>query len=356
MRLGHSGYSDRTVLPWSVREPLTAIDAFAGSRRARSVNTGPPILPKVTAFLKKEQEPAITSSGPPSPLWQTAAVRHLAWLCRAPQLTDAEAGFDLASYLPPDLPQRLARLDAQPQSLEALLAAHPSPRLGFYFERLYQFLLTDLLGWRILLMNEQVREDRRTLGELDFIVENTQDRRIEHHEIAVKFYLGYRHENGTDYWYGPNAKDRLDRKTQRLTDHQCRLTRAPAAQQMLADQGITQPPLPRLFMPGYLFYPADRSLASPVGAPPDHDKGTWCRVETLDDAVTANWHCLMKPHWLGRYQSSEPPDAANTRAILASIRAGGAPRLFASMAPRADGAGWEETGRTFVVPAQWPEA
>ncbi|WP_165495646.1 DUF1853 family protein [Marinobacter halodurans] len=310
----------------------------------------------MTAILKKEQEPAIAPPGPPSThLWQTAAVRHLAWLCHAPQLSDNDLHFDLAGYLPEDLPQRLARLDAQPRPLETLLAAHPSPRLGFYFERLYQFLLTELLGWRILLMNEPVRENGRTVGELDFIVENPRERRIEHHEVAVKFYLGYTQADGSCYWFGPNAKDRLDRKVRRLTHHQCRLTRHPAARRILAQQGIGESPLPRLFMPGYLFYPAGTSMASPAGVPPRHERGDWCRVETLDPASTASWHCLMKPHWLGRYQSPTPPDQANTRAVLDAIRAGGAPRLFASMAPRPDGRGWEEAARTFVVPAHWPE-
>lgn len=316
-----------------------------------------PILTKLVAILKKNRECSIPDpSSSPSPFWQTAAVRHLAWLCRAPSLTTTPLDFDLAHYLPDDLDLRLAALDRNPAPLLQVLADNPSSRLGFYFEGLYHFLLTDILGWPLLLKNSQVRREGRTLGELDFIIHNPVDDRIEHHEIAVKFYLGFPSADATaTLWYGPNANDRLDIKTRRLINHQCALTRRPETRELLQSHGITSAPEPRLFMPGYLFYPVQTDLAPPSHSPANHARGRWCRIESLNRATTQYWDCLVKPHWLGPLQSVQAPDHARTSGALDDIAAGGAPRLFAVMAPRGRGDGWEEVDRYFVVPARWPD-
>ncbi|WP_148862255.1 DUF1853 family protein [Marinobacter fonticola] len=309
----------------------------------------------------------------PSRLWKTPAVRHLAWLCGAASLTDSSLRIDLGPYLPDDIATRLAHLDDHPEPLLTRIADNPRPRLGVYFERLYHFLLADILGWSILLENAQVTREGRTVGELDFVVHNRHDDRIEHHEIAVKFYLGVsgslsktiygekagdstekRADKSADatLWYGPNAQDRLDIKTSRLITHQCRLTELPETRQLLARHGIGLP-CPRLFMPGYLFYPVAERLARPATTPEVHGKGAWQRAEHLSDDDVSDWICLQKPHWLGRFQSTTAPDPDKSAATLNAIQQGAPPRLFAQMTPRAAG-GWEELRRIFVVPDHWP--
>lgn len=133
--------------------------------------------------------------------------------------------------------------------------------MGFYFERLYRVLLQDLLGWDILLQNQQIQSNGRTIGELDFVVHNGSEDRIEHHEIAIKFYLGVNQPAGPTLWYGPNAKDRLDLKTAGMLHKQSQRTHLPEARTLLANAGITGPVTPRIFMPGYLFYPLPRKLS-----------------------------------------------------------------------------------------------
>lgn len=289
------------------------------------------------------------------PMWQTPAVRHLAWLCSAGSLTDSALRLNLKSYLPDDLDERLAHLDRQPDSLLAHLADNPRPRLGVYFERLYHFLLSNILEWPVLLTNEQVRQNGRTVGELDFVVQNRHENRVEHHEIAVKFYLGVNDNEGKPtLWYGPNAQDRLDIKIDRLLSHQCRMTERPETRQLLESHGIEQPS-PRLFMPGYLFYPQKQDLSPPANTPADHGQGEWCRAESLDETDVRDWCQLQKPHWLGRYQSSDAPDPQEAAAALNTVQQGAPPKLFAQMAPRASGVGWEEIRRIFVVPTRWPD-
>lgn len=257
----------------------------------------------------------------------------------------------LQQYLPDNLRNILHELDKNPEPLLSALALNGHLRLGIYFERLYGFLMTELLGWPVLLRNQQIKDDQRTLGELDFVFLNPATGMPEHHEIAVKFYLGYRPDNR---WYGPNAKDSLDLKTHRLLNHQSGMTERPETRAVLANHGITSQPEPRVFMPGYLFYPDDNMIDSPASAPANHARGRWCRAHSLQPADTENWVVLNKPHWLGPAQQATAPDETETLEQISKVKAGGPPRLFASMTPCCDGQGWQETERWFVVPDCWP--
>src|SRR5690606_5646045 len=170
--------------------------------------------------------------------------------------------------------------DLAPENGPALLTAPAPRRLGLYFEALYECLLRDLLGWTVLARNLPIRQGRETLGELDLVARNPVTGNVEHHEIAVKFYLGYHHANGEALWYGPNARDRLDLKTAHLLEKQSQRRQLAATIATLQAHGIPQPQLSRIFMPGYLFYPSRinvRAATMPVPAtlPANHERGRW---------------------------------------------------------------------------------
>lgn len=122
------------------------------------------------------------------------------------------------AYLP-----RLRQLDSTPeyQSLTRFLLARPSPyRLGFHFEGLLLFWLTD--GYRLakhpfelLAHNIVLYRDKQTAGELDFIIHNHAEDVIEHWELSIKFYLGYPPYE-PENWVGLNSSDNLQRKIQHM--------------------------------------------------------------------------------------------------------------------------------------------
>ena len=217
-------------------------------------------------------------------------------------------GFAPETYLPDDAEERLKVWDSAPELGPEVLTEPPARRLGHYFERLYECLMQDLLGWEVMLKNQPVRSNGITLGELDFLVRNPADNVVEHHEVAVKFYLGHQNDcQARPLWYGPNTRDRLDLKTQRLTDHQSQLTARPETRNLLASLDIQTPVRPRIFMPGYLFYPLDMPLSPPECIPVGHLRGDWLYISDLDEMnatgnVTAadgkRWIPLAKPHWL----------------------------------------------------------
>ena len=291
------------------------------------------------------------------------AVRHLAWICQAPLLTRSPAGFNPREVLPENYRETLLAWDQQPEKAPALLTEAPPRRLGHYFEKLYQCLLEHLLGWQILLKNQPVRSRGLTLGEFDFIVRNPLNQSIEHHEVAVKFYLGYPDPH-TDrhFWYGPNSRDRLDLKTHRLLTHQSRLAEKPEAQDLLRSLGIPPPSRARIFMPGYLFYPAHQQMPAPVSAPAYHLRGQWIHITDLEKfrgqaprpgAALPSWVPLFKPHWLGPWHQSHKPDKKETEQALDRVQ-GGLPQLFALMQPSDQVNQWHEISRLFVMPEFWP--
>ncbi|PSF14334.1 DUF1853 domain-containing protein [Marinobacter fuscus] len=288
--------------------------------------------------------------------FQTPAVRHLAWLCLAPPLLQHPDSFDPASYLPENTLARLLRWDANPELVPERLREPAERRLGHYFERLYEVLLTELLGWDMVLQNLQIRWEGRTLGELDFLVRNRQTGRLEHHEIAIKFYLGVVLA-GDIRWYGPNARDRLDLKTDRLLNHQRTLSLRPETRARLASLGIRETVTPKVFMPGYLFYPANRRpVAAPEQVASAHFRGRWLYHRDLpSDSGIGHWVPLHKPHWIGPWQQTQAPVSDNARESLEQVAVRQVPRLFAELAPAASGDAWVEVDRVFVVPGAWPE-
>ncbi|MDO9317906.1 MAG: DUF1853 family protein [Gammaproteobacteria bacterium] len=296
--------------------------------------------------------------------FRVPAVRHLAWMCHAPQLLESDLSFYPSSYLVDDVLATLRHWDSHPETGPAVLTDIPKSRLGLYFEELYECLLTNLLGYEVLARNLQIRGAERTLGELDFVVRNPRTHEVEHHEVAVKFYLGvYRQEPGATFWHGPNAIDRLDLKTRSLLEQQSQrtlLTETAAALQAL---GISQPVATRIFMPGYLFYPfpdpldqesSVRQLCVPPQVPANHERGHWLYLEQARRRDTRAWVHLQKPHWLGPWVQAEAPDASATEIALDAIETTGTPRLFALVRVDAATNRWKETERFFIVPTHWP--
>ncbi len=325
--------------------------------------------------MAAESEPTAADTSPATPLsaidlaqFRVPAVRHLAWMCQAPQLLESDLSFYPSRHLAEDALATLRRWDAHPATGPAVLTDIPKPRLGLYFEELYECLLTHLLGFEVLARNLQIRGTERTLGELDFVVRNPRTQEIEHHEVAVKFYLGVRREeSGATFWHGPNAIDRLDLKTRSLLEQQSQRTQLAETTAALLALGIAQPATTRIFMPGYLFYPLPdpldllyqescvRLLRVPPQVPANHERGHWLYLAQALRLDTRDWVHLQKPHWLGPWVQHAAPDVLATAKTLEAIETTGTPRLFALVRYDAASSHWKETERFFIVPAQWPD-
>ncbi len=111
-------------------------------------------------------------------------------------------------------------------------------RLGKLVEVFYQKNLEIQKGYHPLVTNQQIQVDKhQTLGELDFICETPNG--IKHIELTYKFYL-YKTDipYELDRWVGPNLRDSLVKKLNKLKDKQFLMLQHPVCKQLLASKNI----------------------------------------------------------------------------------------------------------------------
>lgn len=105
--------------------------------------------------------------------------------------------------------------------LPKTLKFSPSMVLGKRMELFFQFYVTHFSHEEVLAHNEQVIFQKRTLGELDFILKNSISGEVSHVELVYKFYLYVPEIPGDQAcWTGPNRRDSLPEKLNRLRNKQ----------------------------------------------------------------------------------------------------------------------------------------
>lgn len=317
--------------------------------------------------------------------WRHGAVRDLAWvLASPPLLRPSDKGLRWLNTAWGERAFRasedwLAALDRHPAPLLDSLSRRNDHRLGSHFEGLLAFWL----AWpgnplyRLVGHNLAVRSNNRTLGELDFLVEERQSGELQHWEVAVKFYLGVAPGGDHADWIGPGLKDRLDLKVDRLTGHQLGLSRRPEGAGLLRHLGLPAP-APVCLLKGRLFYPATLSAAeraqhwAPRAANPGHLQGWWMSQEDFlrhyaDSPL--RWIRLPKQHWLTRVAADTNTvpirDAQSAGDFMTALRQSGDNRAAAviGLSGNDDGfpgshareARFREATRGFITPADWPQ-
>jgi hypothetical protein len=296
-------------------------------------------------------------------------VRALAWLIGSPGLLAAQpamAGDVLVSdvwcaeALAESYPL-LRALDADPGELEAAVAASKSSRLGRIAECLVGFWIERAERFELLARNLAVRESGRTLGEFDLVFLDRREGVVVHWEMAVKFYL--RRRDGSEF-LGPEGRDTLSRKADRIFGHQLGLGATPAGQAVLASL-CTERVVSRAFVKGWLFHPDDLGSGSNQ-VNPEHQRGWW---RTLDefrrkDLTDARRYCVMeRDSWivgaLAREFDATMDSGAAAAHIGSRLEAGGRALMVAQFDPQWDPmlgrtqACLRESGRGFVVPDKW---
>lgn len=110
-----------------------------------------------------------------------------------------------------------ARWTLPEEHLEYVLSQY---KLGLYYEGLVMIALINN-GYEILHQSLQIIEEGVTRGEADFIIEDSGGMKI-HLEVACKFYLEYC-KNGKVLWLGPDARDSLAKKEEKMLTKQLKL-------------------------------------------------------------------------------------------------------------------------------------
>lgn len=296
-------------------------------------------------------------------------VRDLAWAMASPSLLAESLNVvsdDTCQALYKTNHDWLLELDEQPELLATTLEKNKSHRLGYYFEQLVAFWLKERIADDYFASHVRVFEDKRTIGEFDFLFKTSRSDALVHWETAVKFYLYYQAEDEKVWWYGPNAQDRLDIKLDRVFKHQLRLSDTFQGRALLQKKGFKSVRAHTLFK-GYLFYPVTSDWRNPQLLPdtiaPGHLKGWWTKINTFalpDHSKSDRWLVLPRLEWLAPklVQQEQASNLMDTKQVIEYLRQHFGhrqqPLLLAQMV-RGENTTWQEKSRGFVVSSAWPD-
>ncbi|WP_236235538.1 DUF1853 family protein [Pseudomonas faucium] len=291
------------------------------------------------------------------------AVRDLAWVLLSPPLLSAPpcpqrhplAGSAWAAD-PGRLKSWLQGLDSDQQPLRQWLAKLTSRRLGLYYESLWQFALRHAPGIELLAANLAIRDQSRTLGELDILLRDGDG--THHLELAIKLYLGPVDGAGRDpaKWLGPGCHDRLGTKLAHLAGHQLPMSGQAHSRTALAGVGVQQQVQAHLWLAGYLFYPWPGHAQAPEGANPQHLRGRWIRRRDWPVTATEHWQPLPRHAWLApaRVEADECWAPLQFAHWLAELDSQAPAQMLVKLEPDSAGA-WHEAERVFLVSDSWPQ-
>lgn len=94
--------------------------------------------------------------------------------------------------------------------------------LGKRVESFFKHYISVQKHYQICVENLQIFQNKITIGELDFIINNSNDHTKHHIELTYKFYLFDPNHSSSEIenWIGPNRNDSLVQKINKLTQKQ----------------------------------------------------------------------------------------------------------------------------------------
>ena len=134
---------------------------------------------------------------------------------------------------------RLADLELAPD-LE--FALPNNLRLGHLAERVVSEAIKTSRNYQVLYENTQIVAEGNTLGEIDFMLEEVDTEQLIHLELAYKFYLfdPTLSDDPILNWIGPNRKDSLHEKLEKLRGKQFPLLNHSSTKAALKDIDVSQ--------------------------------------------------------------------------------------------------------------------
>ena len=174
--------------------------------------------------------------------------------------------------------------------------------LGKQAEFLFETLLHFSDHYTIIASNIQIQGATETLGELDYLVENSLTKQVIHIELACKFYLLDLSLGNTieEQWIGPNRKDRLIDKLAKLTTRQFPILFASETKTILDTFQLNSKQISQqLCLKASLFLPLEMSLEV---IPESYKKcviGRYMRIDDFNKLSSKALYALpKKKEWL----------------------------------------------------------
>lgn len=194
-------------------------------------------------------------------------------------------------------------LDDNPQPLSDFLEVSSSKLIGRRFEKLLEFFFTQSPSFDLLAYNVVLKDHGNTSGEIDFVVLDRRTGDLFHFEAACKYYLQWNNSGDPANWPGPNGRDSLQTKMNKLK-RQLGVFETPAGAQFLRDYHLKTPESVA-FIKGVFFhhFKSIQEVVAPAGAHPAYNAGWYCSVNELQNfkTNTRQWIVLPKIMWLCPY-------------------------------------------------------
>lgn len=170
-------------------------------------------------------------------------------------------------------------------------------RLGKYVEQ-FVFYQLKQEGFAILLENVQIQKNKQTLGELDCIIKRQNS--ITHLELVYKFYLYDDTIESTEIecFIGPNRKDSLTEKLQKLKEKQLPLLYSTECKKQLSDYKINSNTLTqKVCFKAQLFVPYQNKVVLNY-LNQDCVKGFYINKNQLKEFEKYKFYIPCKKDWL----------------------------------------------------------
>jgi hypothetical protein len=166
-----------------------------------------------------------------------------------------------------------------------------SPRLvlGKRVEHFMSYYLENNSPYKVLAQNIQIFNKKTTIGELDFIIQDTRTEQIIHLEQVYKFYLYVSDANlyQNDPWIGPNYKDSFQKKMDKLTQKQFPLLYQEETMNALAHLQLDFSKIQQhLSFKAALFLPFDKKFDSFETINNNCIEGTWMHLEDFEQEAS----------------------------------------------------------------------
>ncbi|MBF8150654.1 DUF1853 family protein [Winogradskyella sp. F6397] len=190
-------------------------------------------------------------------------------------------------------------LDSTPKPIDNT-AVFKNQRLGKLVEEFVFHQLRQDASVHWIVENLQIQKDRKTIGELDALYD-FNDQPI-HLEVVYKFYLYdtlKSYNNPLSYWIGPNRKDSLCYKLDKLKNKQFPLLFKDETKQQLQEYNIDSAAISqKLCFKAQLFLPYDTSKVPMESLNEDCVFGFYISYASIAVFKTLGFYIPQKLDWL----------------------------------------------------------
>ncbi|WP_229731342.1 DUF1853 family protein [Hyunsoonleella pacifica] len=172
-------------------------------------------------------------------------------------------------------------------------------RLGKYVERLVSFELEQQAGISIIAENIQIQKDKTTLGELDCLL--LRDNTPIHLEVIYKFYLfdDSAGNSEIEHFIGPNRKDSLIEKLNKLKDKQLPLLFSDVCKPYLEELGLQTSSITQyVYFKAQLFLPFSNQNRTLNTLNTSCISGYYLNKKQLLQLIDCKFHIPNKKDWL----------------------------------------------------------